>query len=314
MADVTSQRYVLGDWGTSRLRLSLLDGDLVADTCNGPGIASLAAVPIESRVQTLASLVARWTDAARPVRVLLCGMAGSRNGLLEVPYTVLPADAAAWSRESRTVYTRSMHITIAAGVRSSNDVMRGEETQIFGAMQLDPELDHATGVLLLPGTHSKWVQISGGSITGFRTAITGELYALLHDHSTLLKTDRTARVADCESLDERNSGFGAGVERSANLNGGLPAALFETRTAQLLDHRSKSWAAGYLSGLLIGHEIASMSEAFGSVAPIRIIGDPRLTSLYQAAFATRASEMPTLDGAACAIAGLRFLRDHPARN
>jgi 2-dehydro-3-deoxygalactonokinase len=307
---VTSQRYVLGDWGTSRLRLFLLEGDLVADSCDGPGIASLAAASAESRVQTLAGLVAPWTNAARPVRVVLCGMAGSRNGLLEVPYTGLPADAAAWSRESRTVHAGSMHITIAAGVRSRSDVMRGEETQIFGAMQLDPELGNTTGVLLLPGTHSKWVEISGGSITGFRTAMTGELYALLHDHSTLLKTDRTGRDADSESVDDRASGFGAGVERSANLDGGLPAALFETRTAQLLEHRSKSWAAGYLSGLLIGHEVAAMSEAFQSAPPVRIIGEPRLTSLYQTAFTKRAIEMPTLDGAACAIAGLQLLHAH----
>jgi 2-dehydro-3-deoxygalactonokinase len=71
--------------------------------------------------------------------------------------------------------------------------------------------------MLLPGTHSKWVEISGGSITGFRTAMTGELYALLHDHSTLLKTDRTGRDADSESVDDRASGFGAGVERAIEM-------------------------------------------------------------------------------------------------
>ena len=307
---MTSRRYVLGDWGTSRLRLFLLEGDLVADTRDGPGMASLAADSAESRARTLASLVAPWTEDRRPVRVVLCGMAGSRNGLLEVPYTGLPADAVAWSRESRTLHSGSMRITIAAGVRSSNDVMRGEETQIFGAMQLDPGLGKATGVLVLPGTHSKWVQISGGSITGFRTAITGELYALLHDHSTLLKTDRTARDAGSESVDDRASGFGAGIERSANLDGGLPAALFEARTARLLDHRSKSWAAGYLSGLLIGHEVLGMSEAFRNARPIRIIGEPRLASLYQTAFTRRALELPALDGGACVIAGLQMLHKH----
>jgi 2-dehydro-3-deoxygalactonokinase len=290
--------------------LFLLEDGVVADSCNGPGIAALASVPAASRMQTLASLVAPWTDNLRPIQVVLCGMAGSRNGLFEVPYARLPADCAAWARESRTLQTGSMHITIAAGVCSGNDVMRGEETQIFGAMQLDPELGNATDVVLLPGTHSKWVEVSRGSISRFRTAITGELYALLHDHSTLLKTG--GAEADADGIDERDSGFHAGTDRSPNLEGGLLAALFEVRAAQLLEQRSKSWAAGFLSGLLICHEIVSMSEAFWNVDAIRIIGEPALIELYQTALAKHGIEMQTLDGASCAIAGLRLLHEPAA--
>jgi 2-dehydro-3-deoxygalactonokinase len=188
--------------------------------------------------------------------------------------------------------------------------MRGEETQVFGAMQVDGDLGDATHVVLLPGTHSKWVEVSEGSITRFRTAITGELYALLHDHSTLLKTG--GHGVEHEGIDDRDSGFRHGIERSSMPEGVLAAALFETRALQLLDQRSKAWAAGYLSGLLIGHEVASMSDAFQGAAPLCIIGEPGLVSLYRTACTRLGIELSALDGAECALAGLRLLREQLA--
>lgn len=312
--DATSQRYVLGDWGTSRLRLFLLENDDVVNTCEGPGIGMLTAASAEARLETLSRLVAPWTDD-EPIHVLLGGMAGSRNGLFEVPYAALPADSAGWSRAARTAETRHMQVTIAAGLRSSDestgaDIMRGEETQIFGAMQLDPALRRGTHVLLLPGTHSKWVEITDGSITRFRTAMTGELYALLRDSSTLLKTDAAQGSAAGENNAERDEGFGAGVARSADMQGGLSAALFEARAAQLVHHRSKSWAAGFLSGLLIGHEIAAMLGSFRNTGAVRLVGNPGLVSLYQAVFSKHGIDARALGGAQCAIAGLSSLRDN----
>jgi 2-dehydro-3-deoxygalactonokinase len=306
-SDVTSQRFVLGDWGTSRLRLYLLDGELVIDRCDGPGIASLASALPGLRMETLAGLVAPWTDASGPLRIVLCGMAGSRNGLMEVPYAPLPVNAKEWSGASGNLKAGSLRITIAAGVCSNDDVMRGEETQVFGAMHLDPELANRRALLLLPGTHSKWVTLCAGSITGFRTAITGEMYSLLHDHSTLLMAGHTADPSP-GSDEERAAGFEAGTASSRTLDGGLTGALFAVRTAQLLDNRSKAWAGGYLSGLLIGHEIASMSEVFGAI-PMRIIGDPELATLYQRAFGPSAPDMRILDGTECAMAGLRLLQE-----
>jgi 2-dehydro-3-deoxygalactonokinase len=305
---VTWQRCVLGDWGTSRLRLYLLDGEVVIDRCVGPGIASLASASAGTRVETLAGLVAPWTDASGPLRIVLCGMAGSRNGLMEVPYASLPANADEWSGASGNLDAGSLRMTIAAGVCSKDDVMRGEETQVFGAMYLDPELANCRALLLLPGTHSKWVTLCRGSITGFRTAITGEMYSLLHDHSTLLMAGHAAAPSPEGSDEERAAGFEAGTASSRTLDGGLTSALFAVRTAQLLDNRSIAWAGGYLSGLLIGHEIASMSEVFGAI-PVRIIGDPELATLYQRAFGLSAPDIRILDGTECAMAGLRFLRE-----
>jgi 2-dehydro-3-deoxygalactonokinase len=92
--------------------------------------------------------------------------------------------------------------------------------------------------------------------------MTGELYALLRDGSTLLRTGAAGANALPENNADRDPGFAAGVARSSELHGGLLAALFEARAAQLVDHRPKSWAAGFLSGLLIGHEVVAMSESF----------------------------------------------------
>jgi len=313
-------RHVLGDWGTTRLRLFLVENDVVTDRCEGPGIRAMAMQPVEHRLDMLADLVKPWIGEPRTMRVLLAGMAGSRNGLFEVPYKSLPADGRAWSLLARTMSMRgmdiTMDITIAAGLCSRDgggaDVMRGEEAQVFGAMDLEPALKAGTHVLLLPGTHSKWVRVIDGSITRFRTAMTGELYALLLEHSTLLKTDADPASPGTATDADRTDGFRAGIARSLEAKNNLLAALFEARAAQLLESRSKSWATGFLSGLLIGEEIRGVGKSFATNAAIRIIGDPQLTSLYRSAFSARGVETQTMDGADCVIAGLSALRKHLA--
>ena len=306
-------RHVLGDWGTTRLRLFLVENDVVTDRCEGPGIRAMAMQPVEHRLDMLADLVKPWIVEPRTMRVLLAGMAGSRNGLFEVPYASLPADGRAWSLVARTMSMRGMDITIAAGLCSRDDeggadVMRGEEAQVFGAMDLEPALKSGTHVLLLPGTHSKWIRVIDGSITRFRTAMTGEIYALLLEHSTLLKTDADPASPGAATDADRTDGFRAGAERSLEAKNNLLAALFEARAAQLLESRSKSWATGFLSGLLIGEEIRGVGKSFATNAGIRIIGDPELTSLYRSAFSARGVETQTMDGADCVIAGLSALR------
>lgn len=304
------QRYVLGDWGTSRLRLFLLENGEIADSREGQGIGALTAAPAD----TLAELIAPWMDATQPMDVLLSGMIGSRNGLFEVPYATLPVNCAAWSRTACSTRMRGMNITIAAGLRGSGqdgapDVMRGEETQIFGAMRVDAALGAGSHLFVLPGTHSKWVEVENGAVVRFRTALTGEVYALLRDHSILLKAGGVDGNADADA--DADVGFIAGVKRCTHLAEGLLAALFEARTAQLLQDRSRAWASGFLSGLLIGYEVASLSAAYPA-RRVRIIGDTNLASLYRRVFADRGVETRALDGAACAISGLRYLREHLA--
>jgi 2-dehydro-3-deoxygalactonokinase len=109
---------------------------------------------------------------------------------------------------------------------------------------------------------------------------------------------------------EVERGFDAGVARSADLADGLLAALFRTRTAQLLDQRSRSWARGFLSGLLIGSEVASLSRQYSTTGNVYIIGESELTTLYQRVFERRGVAVSAIDGASCVVAGLRALRRH----
>ena len=61
------------------------------------------------------------------------------------------------------------------------DVMRGEETQLVGAVAAD----EASVLAVLPGTHSKWARVDRGRVVDFTTYMTGELYGVLLSHSIL---------------------------------------------------------------------------------------------------------------------------------
>ena len=296
---MAGSRRVLCDWGSSRLRAFLEIDGAIADRRDGPGINRLGA---ESPAQALSAVLAPWRSGSR-LEVFLCGMAGSRNGLAEAPYVRAPATMESWRRSRLRVRAGEFDASIAPGVQASNflgvpDVMRGEETQIFGALALDRQLAAGNHLIVLPGTHSKWVQVRDGVIERAQTYITGELFELLGRHSSLLRvgTDSGAE----------NQGFEAGVRAGAR--GDLAASLFETRTAQLLDGRSAGWAKAFLSGLLIGAEIACLSET-GELrsAPLTVIGEPELTAIYLQALASHHFRARALDGERCVCEGLRML-------
>lgn len=298
----SSALRALGDWGTTRLRLLLVDDRQVIEQREGPGIGAL----VRSPVDTLTESIGSWRERGLS-RVVLAGMAGSRNGLLEVPYLQAPADRFAWSRAARSLVVNDLSISVAAGLRcdcdDTSDVMRGEENQIYGALEVNPALGEGSHLVILPGTHSKWVEIEDGAIVRFHTALTGELYALLRDHSILLRTGDAAQHLQSEADD----GFSAGIQRASESGIGLVNSAFEARTAQLLHSRSRSWASGFLSGLVIGEEIEGLSSRYPVVQGVTLIGDARLTALYSSAFGQRGIRTNILDGDDCALRGLRFL-------
>lgn len=298
-------RYALGDWGTTRLRLFLVEHGAIVATREGCGIAALPC----PAPQALSDALAAWRHAHHSLDVYLAGMVGSRNGLHEVPYVPLPADCVAWSRASWSGSLDGLNVVIAGGLCSGsgvlgNDVMRGEEAQIFGAMRIDDTLATGRRALVLPGTHSKWVEIEDGRILRFRTAFTGETYALLREHSTLLRASATV-----DQPEDPQRGFDAGVLRATRLSEGLLAALFEARIQQLLAGRSRAWAAGFLSGLLIAYEIDTLGRTFAAEHDIVVVGDPQLTTLYGDVLTRRNRSWRALSGDACAIEGLRYLAD-----
>lgn len=289
--------FIAGDWGTTRLRLVLCDQTGILDRRNGPGIGQPGQVPED----VFLSLSAEWRAAHGPLPAYFCGMVGSRMGWREVPYAPCPADPHSLCQDALTFSAGGITVAIAPGLCCTNplgapDVMRGEETQILGALIADPELARGRRLLALPGTHSKWVELRDGAIESFMTVPTGELFALLRTHSTLAKGAPEDTVPTA-------AGFSGGLARRRP----LLSSLFEVRTRQLIEGLAAADALGFLSGLLVGAEIDSALASYPGFAEVRLIGDPTLSGLYTEALAMHEVATSTLDGGDCAFAGLRSI-------
>jgi 2-dehydro-3-deoxygalactonokinase len=179
--------------------------------------------------------------------------------------------------------------------------MRGEETQILGALELDPALKRGRHLLVLPGTHSKWTVVEDGAITGFLTAPVGETFALLRGHSTLA----AGVAADVQGSD---AGFAMGLARIVEHGPALlPHLLFETRARQLLDALPAADAMGFLSGLLIGADAAAARQWFGDLGKVTLIGAPALNAFYGQAIAAQGGRTVAIDGDSAVLAGLSTL-------
>ena len=305
--------YIAGDWGTSRLRLSLCRGERVIETRQGPGIGALR----EPAAEALKPLIAGWREEHGPLPLVLCGMAGSRNGWRETPYLPCPADLHTLGQAALRFEADGAPVAIAPGLScrsrlGSPEVMRGEETQVAGALALHPALGAGRHLVCLPGTHTKWVQLDDGHISDFLTALTGELFALLRDGSTLLRVARvntdgepqSARAGSADTRDGFESGFAAAA---ASGTSSLLHGLFAVRSRQLLDGRSRDWALGYLSGLMIGADVHGAIPLFSARAEAVLIGDGVLNELYTQALRREGIAASCLDGEQCALAGLRTL-------
>ena len=265
------------DWGTSSFRAYLIDreGAILDRVESDRGILSVAKGDHE---RVLAAALGAWAQMKERPPILLSGMIGSRQGWVEAPYTPCPAGVREVAAAIATVDAGALgKIGVAPGVLDADastgpDVMRGEETQIFGALAA---FKRTGGTFVLPGTHSKWARVEGGRIVSFATYMTGEVFAALRNHTILGRL--------MEAGQEDGSGFAAGVSAARQLKapGDLLHALFMTRTLGLFDRLRPEEAPGYLSGLLIGSELlaAAPGDAGGAV----VIGSPALTARYRQA-------------------------------
>jgi 2-dehydro-3-deoxygalactonokinase len=266
------------DWGTSRLRAMLFDGDgAVHETRSRAwGIRHLPEGGFDA---ALASICEGWPTAP----VLAAGMVGSRQGWREVGYVDTPANIEALA--AGIVDVRSAdgrRVGIVPGVRDavSVDVMRGEETQVIGALASRPELAGQAN-LLLPGTHSKWIEVRNGRIVRLATMMTGELYAILREHSIL-----GAGIPDTSGSGLDTDAFDAGVcaARDSAAAGAL-TKLFSARALMLDGRLALGAVPDYLSGLLIGEELrAGLASGWlqGDAAPL-VVGDESLCARYSRA-------------------------------
>jgi 2-dehydro-3-deoxygalactonokinase len=293
------------DWGTSSLRAYLYDadGNVVASRQHAWGVRQL---PEGGFPAALRAITSGWP----PCTIVAAGMVGSRQGWREVPYVELPADTATIARNLLRVDTCGSHaLWIAPGLRRNHpaDVMRGEETQIVGALAMRAD-DHADTRFVLPGTHSKWVTVNEGRIVAFDTVMTGELYALLMKHS-ILGAGLAAESQQPFSPDAFAHGLKAAQESGAQ---GVFSRLFSTRARMLAGELSADDLPDFLSGLLIGEEFRVALLRDDGTAPLCLIGDAALCQRYDIAAALFGYAPPTVlnDAAAqglwrlAAIAGL----------
>ena len=282
------------DWGTTNRRIFVLgaDGSVERREADARGVTAIAA---EEFPAEMAQLRERFGE--RPL--LLAGMIGSTRGWVEAPYVSCPvtlpqlAQHILWVEPGRTAIVPGASVADGELV----DVMRGEEVQAFGAVAAG--LIEPDGLLCQPGTHAKWVRLQAGALTGFRTVMTGELFALLRDHS-ILSAQMVGDSFDCAAFRE-------GVRRGIDHPGALTSHLFGTRARILLGRLGEEGAASYVSGLLIGADVATGLDL--APGPVGLIGAPALIKLYAAALDEAGRSHQEIDGEEAFLAGVRALAE-----
>jgi 2-dehydro-3-deoxygalactonokinase len=247
------------DWGSTTFRAWLLDGTgAVLDAVRtADGALTISERADSARVraaafeETFARLCRPWLDKHPGIPALCAGMAGSNHGWAEAGYMDVPADLGGLAEHLTVVPAGGSVVHIVPGLRATGtepDVMRGEEVQLVGALAVAADRPET---VVLPGTHSKWVRLDGARVTGFTTAMTGELYGLLMRDSIL------ARLATGEAGLDVSPAFTRGLETEAAHGDerGLPALLFTARPLVLAGRLDPAEVADYVSGLLIGSEV-----------------------------------------------------------
>lgn len=279
------------DWGTSSLRAYALgEGGAVRDTWrSGHGVMHLPAgpgidTPAAAFEAALQALCGDWLAAHPHTPLIACGMVGSAQGWREARYQPLPARASELAT-AMTVIERpgGQPLHVVPGLLQAGElpnVMRGEETQIAGVLQSLADEGRRPARLLvgLPGTHTKWAWVDDGAVVRFETFMTGEVYAALSQHTILGRTMVLGAPHD-------ESAFARGLRVAQSALGamGVLSTVFSVRTLGLTRQLTGEAQPDYLSGLLIGHEVAALALALDAGWPVVLCGEPVLCLRYATA-------------------------------
>lgn len=288
-------RFVAVDWGTSRIRALLVDGQDVAERRDSDeGVSRLRS---GEHAAAFGRLCGTWLSRQPDLPVLLVGMVGSREGWFLAPYARCPAGPA-------EIAAALLPVDLGGGGRGfvvpglrtaagdATDVMRGEETHLLGSGVVD-------GLVCLPGTHCKWARMEGGRITGFASFLTGEMHALLREHSMV------GRPAS-EPPDPK--GFALGLaDAETGSSGGLLNELFRARASTIVGEIASDRLGPYLSGLLTGHEVAGALRLFGRPESVTVVADPPRADLYRQALARHGIGFTTVGQEETLLAGLGWI-------
>lgn len=269
--------YAAVDWGTSSFRLWIIgeDGSVLAERRSGEGMTAAAKTGFHRVLDAHLAAV----EAPTHLPIIICGMAGARQGWKEAGYLETPAKLAAIPGKAIAVPDVDRDIRILPGLAQRDerqpDVMRGEETQLLGAAD---GLGGGRHLVCMPGTHSKWVRLSGETVEGFSTFMTGELFDVISRHTIL-----SHAVADADAVAADSPAFADAVAQAREKPALATNLLFSVRAGQLLYGLSAADARARLSGMLIGIEIAGALATAGSVDGICLVGSGRLGALYRSA-------------------------------
>jgi len=293
--------WIAIDWGTTNLRgWAMGPAGILAEASSDKGMASLKPAEFQA---ALLDMIGPWLagHTGAPIPVYACGMVGARQGWIEAPYRAVPcAPVTAGEVMAVAVHDPRITVQITAGLKQDKpaDVMRGEETQIAGALALFPNFD---GAMCLPGTHSKWAQVSAGEVVSFQTFMTGEMFALLSTQSVL----RLGMGGDGWDEVAFDTGVAEGMARPER----LAASLFRLRAEGLLAGLNANGARARLSGLLIGAELAA-ARAYWLGMDVALIGSSKTTPLYVRALAAQGVAPRSLPVTDCTLAGLTRAAGH----
>lgn len=277
------------DWGTTSFRLRLIDSsslNILAEVSNAEGCAKTNQGwlkqnrPERERYDYYCSIIAAYIGEIKQqlqmetdhLPLIISGMASSTVGMINLPYKEAPFFIDGSDLLIRTINDTSYfpHQTIiVSGVRTGNDVMRGEETKIIGCVD---DGDQTDAIIVLPGTHPKHVYVVKNQVMGFKTYMTGEFFELLSQKSLLaLSVNKTS------GFDQ--PGFASGVKEGAD-GGNILHSSFLVRTNLLFEKYTPEQNFNYLSGLLIG---AELKDLINLSKPVLLAGG-HLGDLYQEAF------------------------------
>jgi 2-dehydro-3-deoxygalactonokinase len=281
---------------------------MVHDHCTGPGI-SLFTDGSADIAATFFQLTESWRKQFFVQQALLCGVVGSNIGWLTTDYISCPIsllnDRLAPKKVPQS-NDQKINIQLVPGLKCLRenhipDSMRGEETQLIGALLTDPALSQGEQLVCLPGTHSKWVWLNQGSVGEFITGLSGELFAVLEQHSVLLSQ------LDVPDYNHCPDHFALGIERTET-GSNLIQLLFEPRSRQLSGQLSASAARAFLSGLIIGSDIRGIMQRSNTQhSEVAFIGKPELCNHYQSACQQLGYNGRIIDGEKLVLAGLHFL-------
>lgn len=290
------------NWGSSAFRAQRIgpDGELVDQFAAPKGISGLGR---DGMVAMMDIVAERWPGVAP---VYASGMIGSNAGWVEAPYCVCPANAASLASSGTDTLIGNICVHIVPGLTCQRpdgepDILRGEEIEIFGCLQLLAADGQEPGFVVLPGTHAKWARVEGGTVRDFFTSMSGEIFDRMTANGLL------ASIIDGEA--EPGPVFGAAVHLASHSGLGLGSLLFNGRARVIRGLLRREDAGSHIRGLLIGAEIADALRLYPALKGMRVplVGNPALCRLYADALVQFGIEATFVDSASACLAGFSSL-------